>query len=208
MLATQSRLLFQLNQFYNERVMARNVAIAKSIRDVCKLVEEVLREVEAQEPRFVSSLADAGGGQYDGLRVLSPTEFEVVLYLNQMGIFNFVDDGTLPGCAVLKLSDGRKRSMSLWVEFITASGYLSARKIRSRFQTLVAAAAEKCGGGAVKVVIIIMNQCIYNDAAKAALSANDHSGDGMLNILLYRLGLVGFARLLSLFTVNRSSVIL
>jgi hypothetical protein len=61
-----------------------------------------------------------------------------------MGVFNFVDDGTLPGCAVLKLSDGRKRSMSLWVEFITASGYLSARKIRSRFQTLVAQACEKC----------------------------------------------------------------
>jgi len=54
-----------------------------------------------------------------------------------MGVFNFVDDGSIPGCAVLKLSDGRKRSMSLWVEFITASGYLSARKIRSRFQALV-----------------------------------------------------------------------
>ena len=61
-----------------------------------------------------------------------------------MGVFNFVDDGSIPGCAVLKLSDGRKRSMSLWVEFITASGYLSARKIRSRFQTLVAQACEKC----------------------------------------------------------------
>lgn len=61
-----------------------------------------------------------------------------------MGVFNFVDDGTIPGCAVLKLSDGRKRSMSLWVEFITASGYLSARKIRSRFQTLVSQACEKC----------------------------------------------------------------
>ena len=72
-----------------------------------------------------------------GLNVVSSTEFEVILYLNQMGVFNFVDDGSLPGCAVLKLSDGRKRSMSLWVEFITASGYLSARKIRSRFQTLV-----------------------------------------------------------------------
>ncbi len=60
-----------------------------------------------------------------------------------MGVFNFVDDGSLPGCAVLKLSDGRKRSMSLWVEFITASGYLSARKIRSRFQTLVAQACDK-----------------------------------------------------------------
>ena len=49
----------------------------------------------------------------------------------------------ISGCAVLKLSDGRKRSMSLWVEFITASGYLSARKIRSRFQTLVAQACDK-----------------------------------------------------------------
>ncbi len=76
-------------------------------------------------------------------RVISPTEFEVVLYLNQMGEFNFIgklsffslyslfvskfcivstllkcqlnlltifaDDGSMPGCAVLKLSDGRKR---------------------------------------------------------------------------------------------------
>lgn len=60
-----------------------------------------------------------------------------------MGVFNFVDDGSIPGCAVLKLSDGRKRSMSLWVEFITASGYLSARKIRSRFQSLVLQAIDK-----------------------------------------------------------------
>lgn len=73
----------------------------------------------------------------------SPYEFEVILYLNQMGVFNFVDDGSTPGCAVLKLSDGRKRSMSLWVEFITASGYLSARKIRSRFQSLVAQSIDK-----------------------------------------------------------------
>ncbi len=67
-----------------------------------------------------------------------------MLYLNQMGVFNFVDDNSAPGCALLKLSDGRKRSMSLWVEFITASGYLSARKIRARFYTLVAQACEKC----------------------------------------------------------------
>lgn len=61
-----------------------------------------------------------------------------------MGVFNFVDDTSAPGCALLKLSDGRKRSMSLWVEFITASGYLSARKIRARFHSLVAQACEKC----------------------------------------------------------------
>jgi hypothetical protein len=61
-----------------------------------------------------------------------------------MGVFNFVDDSSTPGCALLKLSDGRKRSMSLWVEFITASGYLSARKIRARFHSLVQQACEKC----------------------------------------------------------------
>ncbi|XP_076315462.1 protein mab-21-like 2 [Tachypleus tridentatus] len=142
MIAAQSRLFYQLNKFYGDRVQARKTAIAKTVSDVFKVVQDVLREVEVQEPRFISSLNERNG-RFDGLEVLSPTEFEVILYLNQMGVFNFVDDGSLPGCAVLKLSDGRKRSMSLWVEFITASGYLSARKIRSRFQTLVAQACDK-----------------------------------------------------------------
>ena len=133
MMAAQSKLLFHLNTYYNERVRTRKSSISKTVREVCKIVQDVLKEVEMQEPRFISSLTEMNN-HFDGLQVISPTEFEVVLYLNQMGVFNFVDDGTIPGCAVLKLSDGRKRSMSLWVEFITASGYLSARKIRSRFQ--------------------------------------------------------------------------
>ena len=62
-------------------------------------------------------------GRLEGLEVISPCEYEVVLYLNQMGVFSLVEDGVVAsGCAMLKLSDGRKRSMSLWVEFITASG--------------------------------------------------------------------------------------
>jgi hypothetical protein len=142
MMAAQSKMLYQLNKYYGERVQTRKGQIAKTLREVCKVVQDVLKEVEVQEPRFISSLAECNG-RFEGLEVVSPGEFEVVLYLNQMGVFNFVDDGTLPGCAVLKLSDGRKRSMSLWVEFITASGYLSARKIRSRFQTLVAQACDK-----------------------------------------------------------------
>lgn len=140
--------MLQLNQFYNDRVVGRQLTTTRTVREVCRCVQDVLREVETQEPRFISSLQEVDGGHFDGVRVLSQTEFEVVLYLNQMGIFNFVDDGAVPGCAVLKLSDGRKRSMSLWVEFITASGYLSARKIRSRFQTLVAQAVEKCAANA------------------------------------------------------------
>ncbi|CAF93902.1 unnamed protein product [Tetraodon nigroviridis] len=117
MIATQAKLVYQLNKYYNERCQARKAAIAKTIREVCKVVSDVLKEVEVQEPRFISSLSEIDA-RYEGLEVISPHEFE--------------------------LSDGRKRSMSLWVEFITASGYLSARKIRSRFQTLVAQAVDKC----------------------------------------------------------------
>merc|ERR1711892_148248 len=138
----QGKLVQQVDRFHSDRVVERNVQVRKTIHDVCKIVQDILKEVEVQEPRFISSLTEANG-KFEGLQVCSPTEFEVVLYLNQMGVFNFVDDGSLPGCAVLKLSDGRKRSMSLWVEFITASDYLSSRKIRSRFQTLVAQACDK-----------------------------------------------------------------
>jgi len=142
MVGPQSKLMNQMDQFQSKQVTDRALNIRKTIHEVCTVVQDMLKEVEAQEPRFISSLTEING-RYDGVRVLSPTEFEVVLYLNQMGEFNFVDDGSMPGCAVLKLSDGRKRSMSLWVEFITASGYLSARKIRCRFQTLVAQACDK-----------------------------------------------------------------
>ncbi|XP_070492097.1 protein mab-21-like isoform X2 [Chironomus tepperi] len=143
MIEEQSKIIYQINKYYVERVQTRMSVIDKTIREICQIVQDILREVEVQEPRFISSLSECNG-RYEGIDVVSPNEFEIVLYLNQMGVFNFVDDGTLPGCAVLKLSDGRKRSMSLWVEFITASGYLSARKIRSRFQTLVAQACDKC----------------------------------------------------------------
>uniref|UniRef100_A0A915D353 Uncharacterized protein n=1 Tax=Ditylenchus dipsaci TaxID=166011 RepID=A0A915D353_9BILA len=100
-------------------VQARKLEIQKTVHLIAKLVQDVLKDVEIQEPRFISTsmrLMDV----MKGCKCTLPTS-----------------------CAVLKLSDGRKRSMSLWVEFITASGYLSARKIRSRFQALVAQAIEK-----------------------------------------------------------------
>lgn len=50
-----------------------------------------------------------------------------------MGVFNFVDDGIILGCVVLKLSDGWKRLMLLWVEFIIVFGYFFVRKIRFWF---------------------------------------------------------------------------
>ena len=97
MIGPQSKLLFQVNKFYGDRVHTRKYNVSKTIREICKVVQDVLKEVEVQEPRFISSLTDVNG-RFEGLDVVSPHEFEVVLYLNQMGVFNFVDDGSLPGC--------------------------------------------------------------------------------------------------------------
>ena len=88
MIGPQSKLLFQVNKFYGDRVHARKYTVCKTIREICKIVQDVLKEVEVQEPRFISSLTEING-RYEGLDVVSPHEFEVVLYLNQMGVFNF-----------------------------------------------------------------------------------------------------------------------
>jgi hypothetical protein len=143
MLSQNTATLAQIAAFYADKVQARRLEVHKTVRLIAKIVQDLLKDVEHQEPRFISTLNENSHGRFEGLQVISPHEFEVILYLNQMGVFNFVDDGSVQGCAALKLSDGRKRSMSLWVEFITASGYLSARKIRSRFHTLVTQALER-----------------------------------------------------------------
>ncbi|MCL4136926.1 UNVERIFIED_CONTAM: hypothetical protein GTU68_001425 [Idotea baltica] len=139
---SSGKLVAALEQFYSEQVAKRKIIVNKRVEEVVQVAHDLMKHVEAQEPRCLSTLTQAGG-RWDGLHIHSPNEYQVTIYLNQMGEFNLVDDGTVAGSAVLKLSDGRKRSMSLWVEFITASGYLSSRKMRARFQTLVAQAVEK-----------------------------------------------------------------
>ena len=137
-----TKLMDVLEQFYKEQVHKRRVLVSKRVEEVVQVAHDLMKHVEAQEPRCLSTLTQSAG-RWEGLKINSPNEYQVTIFLNQMGEFNLVDDGTIPGSAVLKLSDGRKRSMSLWVEFITASGYLSSRKMRARFQTLVAQAVEK-----------------------------------------------------------------
>ncbi|CEF65498.1 Protein mab-21-like 1 [Strongyloides ratti] len=143
MLGRNPSTCYQISNYYSTKVIRRKNHIRETCAMIAKIAQDILHDVERQEPRFISTIIENQQGRYEGIIAHSPDEFEILLYLNQMGVFSFVDDGTIPGCAVLKLSDGRKRSMSLWVEFITASGYLSARKIRSRFQALVGQAIEK-----------------------------------------------------------------
>ncbi|XP_067949218.1 protein mab-21-like 2 [Watersipora subatra] len=162
--AHNSSSVYQLNNYWHEKVMPNKMAVQQSVEEVGIILQNILRQVEIEEPRFSCTLNKTTRDRYDGLTVDSPTEFSILLYLNHMAVFSFIDEGSVPGCAALKLSDGRKRSMSLWIEFITASGYLSARKIRSKFFALVAQVLEKNKYSGVRIaedandVIIIIKE--------------------------------------------------
>ena len=76
MLCPSNNFALQLNKYFAEKVIPRKNAIYKAVREVSKVVTEVLREVEVQEPRFISSLNEVNG-RFEGLTVVSHTEFEV-----------------------------------------------------------------------------------------------------------------------------------
>jgi hypothetical protein len=77
MLCPSNKFALQLNKYFLEKVLPRKTSIYKAVKEVSKVVNEVLHEVEAQEPRFISSLNEVNG-RFEGLTVVSQTEFEVI----------------------------------------------------------------------------------------------------------------------------------
>lgn len=59
------RLMYQLNQYYLGKAMQRSKTISKTIQEVVKIVHDVLRELEIQEPRFISTFTEVNG-HYEG----------------------------------------------------------------------------------------------------------------------------------------------
>lgn len=76
MLSNQATFSYYMRKFYNEKVLARKATINTTIKEVARIVFDVLKEVEIQEPRFISQLNEING-RYEGISVISPTEFEV-----------------------------------------------------------------------------------------------------------------------------------
>lgn len=66
MLGQNPLAVFQISHYYNEKVQARKSHIHKTIHVICKIVQDILKEVEAQEPRFISTLID-NNGRYEGV---------------------------------------------------------------------------------------------------------------------------------------------
>lgn len=57
--------MYQLNQYYLAKATTRSRDIAKTIQEVIKIVQDVLRELEIQEPRFISTFTEVNG-HYEG----------------------------------------------------------------------------------------------------------------------------------------------
>ena len=57
---------FQINHYYNERVAVRKNHVHKTVHMIAKIVQEILKEVEALEPRFISTLVETNG-RYEGV---------------------------------------------------------------------------------------------------------------------------------------------
>ena len=76
MLSNQMVFNYHLQKFYEEKVIQRKKIIADIIDEIARVVFDVLKEVEIQEPRFISQLNEVNG-RYEGISVVSPNEYEV-----------------------------------------------------------------------------------------------------------------------------------
>lgn len=54
-------LMYQLNQYATDKVTYRRNQITKTIGEIINIVQDILREVEIQEPRFISTLTECNG---------------------------------------------------------------------------------------------------------------------------------------------------
>ena len=59
----------QIAAFLVEKVATRRAAVQKSIHAIVKLIQEILKDVEQQEPRFIPTLLD-NNGRYEGVRAI------------------------------------------------------------------------------------------------------------------------------------------
>lgn len=79
MLCQNATTLAQINAFYNEKVQARRIEVHKTVRLIAKIVQDLLKDVEHQEPRFISTLVENTQGRYDGVSIFLNIIFATVI---------------------------------------------------------------------------------------------------------------------------------
>lgn len=111
-LTTQSKILFQLNKYYNKQIQTHQKNTIKTIHKIYKIIQNILKKIKIQKPKFINSLNKINK-QFKNLNIISPNKFKIILYLNQINIFNFINNKTIPNYTILKLNNKQKKSISL-----------------------------------------------------------------------------------------------
>ena len=89
MLSNPMAFNYHLKKFYDEKVLERKKIVASKIDEIASVVFDVLKEVEIQEPRFISQLNEVNG-RFEGISVISPTEYEVTNRMIQLLVNNLI----------------------------------------------------------------------------------------------------------------------
>lgn len=87
MLANPPAFKYHLQKFYEEKVVERKRIVASRVDEIARVVFDVLKEVEIQEPRFISQLNEVNG-RYEGISVIAPNEYEVSSRQNNQPMVN------------------------------------------------------------------------------------------------------------------------
>jgi hypothetical protein len=66
MLGQNPHSIYQISKYFNEKVNARKAHVHKAVYIVAKVVQDILKEVEGQEPRFISTLVE-NNGRFEGV---------------------------------------------------------------------------------------------------------------------------------------------
>lgn len=69
MLGQSSVAFQQISNYYADKVQARKLETQKAIRVIVKVVQDLLKDVEVQEPRFISTLME-NNNRFEGVSSL------------------------------------------------------------------------------------------------------------------------------------------
>lgn len=53
MIASQTKLAYRLGTYYTEKTVPRKAVVTNNVSEAAKIISDILKEVESQEPRFI-----------------------------------------------------------------------------------------------------------------------------------------------------------
>ena len=122
-----------LETFIKTKVRAEKQRTSSNIENALQILKDVFARINVHEPRFSCKFQN-NDGRIKGLYAKNPDHLELRVYLDQIEMFDIIENCAPKGATFLDIKDERSKAVCVWSEFLTAAGHLSSRKIRERFQ--------------------------------------------------------------------------